>query len=233
METDDIIKLLHSTVQLLQEKVASLEEVIVAQHEKIISLEQEIVVLKSTPSDIPEPVALPSSCFHPSYQLLSPPRCTPKYVWSKDFSKFPQGIDVHEKDKYGNNILAYCNNEELFHYALTRGVDIHNRNELGLTPLHFAYRNKQCIRLLLEAGAKPNAYSKRGHTPLFLVKTIEIAEILMSYGASCMVLDSTGNSLLHKTFGTPLYDFYLARGVIPTRNHSGLLPGEKRHVKKS
>lgn len=88
-----------------------------------------------------------------------------------------------------------------------KGVDIHARNESGKGALH-AYaasgrRNPDVLEFLLQEGLDPNATDDRGSTPLHTAvcsfegeELVDIAEILLSYGADVNAGALYGQSVL-------------------------------------
>jgi len=61
-------------------------------------------------------------------------------------------------------------------------VDEHDYE--GKTPLHLAaaYNSVECIRVLCEAGANPNATTKKGDTPLDLATGQTSRQAIISFG---------------------------------------------------
>jgi len=69
------------------------------------------------------------------------------------------GTDIHVRDMWGGNVLAYCRKTELLRFFLERGVDPNIEDQLGETPIHQACRKanvelaKDFVELLLQFGA--------------------------------------------------------------------------------
>jgi len=75
-------------------------------------------------------------------------------------------------------------------------LSIDDRDTLGDTPLHVAAQlgDPADVRVLLEAGADPNAIGGRGRTPLFCTENAKIAEMLVGAGANTNHRDDDGMS---------------------------------------
>jgi len=76
------------------------------------------------------------------------------------------------------------------------GADIHVRDDLGYTPLHMAIDmgHGKCVRVLLDAGADPNAVSYHAGTALHSVTVNEhtltaLCNLLLDYGADINIVD--------------------------------------------
>lgn len=132
---------------------------------------------------------------------------TPRYIWGDNFSRFPTDCDIHEIDKYGNNILCHSNNIKLTNLAIESGVDVNHRNLNGLTPLHFAYRNPDVINLLIIAGGNVNGRSNDGKTPIFLAKKVPLLKTLVSYGANINIKDCKGKSIKDITKNVDILEY--------------------------
>lgn len=67
--------------------------------------------------------------------------------------------------------VAEFQDERFLEYALRAGAHVHWRNDDGRTLLHAAAQvgSRACTRLLLDAGADPNAQDTRLNTPLHIV----------------------------------------------------------------
>ena len=68
--------------------------------------------------------------------------------------------------------------EKIVRYLLTRGFDLEDSDDEGLTALHYAVQNAQPVklRLLLEAGIKRGTKTKDGRSAADLAATIEDKE---------------------------------------------------------
>lgn len=126
-----------------------------------------------------------------------------RYTWCDTFLLFPQdpGFNIHELDKNGNNLLAYCNSEDLFYFLLERGIDVHNRNRWRMTALHYAEHIPRCVPLLLSAGLNINCVDRHGKTPLFYCKTSSSVDLLLSLGADPSVRDIKGHTVIYYSRG--------------------------------
>jgi len=90
-------------------------------------------------------------------------------------------------------------------------ADVHAKDGLGNTPLHLAADGK-IARALIEAGARPNAASDDGLTPLHyavLLKRVEVMQELMQAGADIHAREAEGNTSAHLTV------FFLPETILP------------------
>jgi ankyrin repeat protein len=87
-------------------------------------------------------------------------------------------------------------------YLVDSGVDVNRPNIYLNTPLHWSVGNwddaasaitePEKVRLLLAAGANPNATTDRGETPIMFAVTVEIAQILLEAGANPALTQQDG-----------------------------------------
>ncbi len=104
-----------------------------------------------------------------------------------DFIKrlLKEGTNVNHATSNGQTALFFAvgrNNYTLIKLLLENGADIKKADRQGLTALHHAAHNQQSrtgiVKLLLKAGADPNAKTLRGKTPFDLAEKNEIKELL-------------------------------------------------------
>lgn len=100
--------------------------------------------------------------------------------------------DITEKSS--NNIIS------LMEYFLKNGIDVNEKDEWGDTALHYSCRggNINIIKLLLENGANINEKNKKGHTAWAYAKgecSIDIIKMLLAYGADINE-ESMGTTIL-------------------------------------
>lgn len=87
-------------------------------------------------------------------------------------------------------LAAFFGQPEGVRYLIGRGADVHAvaRNPMRVQPLHAATaaRSAESVRLILEAGADPDAQQQEGWTALMAARRHgddEIIELLLAYGA--------------------------------------------------
>ncbi|SPO01786.1 uncharacterized protein DNG_04459 [Cephalotrichum gorgonifer] len=106
---------------------------------------------------------------------------------------------------------------EIFSLLIQAGTGIHQRCISGMTPLHYAANTSvTLIRLLLDAGADPNAADNYGQTPIYKARTI----------------DNEGNGPLHSLLQTSYPSMWTMAGLLlgvanaepNLKNHDGLTP---------
>ncbi len=87
-------------------------------------------------------------------------------------------------------LAAFFGHPEVVRFLLGHGADVHAvaRNPMRVQPLHAATaaRSVESVRLILEAGADPDAEQQEGWTALMVARRHddqEIVELLLAHGA--------------------------------------------------
>ena len=91
--------------------------------------------------------------------------------------------------------------KEIVELLLTKGADVHAKDFVFTTALHFAARigHEDVAELLITRSADVNAKMEDGRTPLLMAaigEQKEIAELLISNGAQVNATAKNGNRLL-------------------------------------
>ncbi|EAY10590.1 ankyrin repeat protein, putative [Trichomonas vaginalis G3] len=94
------------------------------------------------------------------------------------------------------------NIRSLIEYFLSHGANINEKDENGVTALHYAAENnsKETAEVLISHGANINEKNKNGVTALHyaaLNNSKETAEVLISHGANINEKDENGVTALH------------------------------------
>ena len=84
--------------------------------------------------------------------------------------------------------LFLTNNHTVATLLIARGIDVHTRNDLGMTALHQVCSTRdpeaaETALVLLQHGANPNATDNQGRTPLMIAGNGPCAEPLLEHGA--------------------------------------------------
>lgn len=131
------------------------------------------------------------------------------------------GARIDAADNYGATPLhraAEATNVAMVRALLALGVDTNTADLAGYTPLHYAVHNRasalfrakdDVIRLLLNAGANPNAAAHRsshgkGATPLILAASqapTSVVEQLIRAGADVNVIDAAKRTPVSEAIG--------------------------------
>ena len=113
------------------------------------------------------------------------------------------GANVHHKTHSHWNALHlaafFQKSREPIEFLIAAGVDLHQRNSWGGTPL--IYANSLATEVLLDHGADINASDCEGysvlHQAMHVYKDDGKLQVLLSRGASYTSFDSLGRSILH------------------------------------
>lgn len=94
-------------------------------------------------------------------------------------------------------------NADVVKRALSLGFDVNGKMGMSGPPLIFAFEgtrpadfNPEVVRLLLAAGADPNARSPIGETALFDAKTVDVLQMLLAAGTNPNLSDDLGYTAL-------------------------------------
>lgn len=119
----------------------------------------------------------------------------------------PGQVDAFGPDGFHPlGLAAFFKRPEAVRALLDLGADVHLASRpAGFTPLHSAVADdtgaaaKEIVRMLLDAGADPNARSASGGTPLHTAAftgDVTMIRLLLAAGASPMVEDDRGRTPL-------------------------------------
>lgn len=108
----------------------------------------------------------------------------------------------------------------------------HREEAFQVTPLHEAVgaNNIEITKILLENKADANAIDYFNDSPLAIAQTIEMADLLIKYGADFKVKFKTGDTIMHKAVSNKksdpaLIDYYEKKGLdIKAKNNEEKTP---------
>jgi ankyrin repeat protein len=108
------------------------------------------------------------------------------------------GASTRGEDADGNSALmlaAWHGDADLVRRVLARGGDVKHANGNGATALHFAVDDAAKTKLLLDAGADPNASDRGGITPLDLAvgrtDAGDIVALMLAHGGDARRVDGS------------------------------------------
>jgi Ankyrin repeats (3 copies) len=140
---------------------------------------------------------------------------TPNYIMSEAAAQLFQQVTMHGVEPF----LAYINSGG--------DVTLRDGNPPGLTLLHYLVgvpvqkysgsetQMMQALQLALAKGARVDALSDTGDTPLHLVTTIAMARVLLDHGGKVNCVEHSGSSPLHfaaQSSHTEVLQLLLQRG---------------------
>jgi ankyrin repeat protein len=139
------------------------------------------------------------------------------------------------RDARGNSPLMYAaalGSLESMRVLLDAGADPNLGNNFAATPLMWCAGDAAKVRLLLAKGAKVDARSKLGRTPLLIAAAYdgatEAARLLIEKGADVKARDGGGTSVLEQAAGSNhigLVRLLLAKGAaVNTADDGGFTP---------
>ena len=117
------------------------------------------------------------------------------------------GADINLVDVNNQNILYHClwsKGTKVLEYLCSQGIDVNQKFEKGLTPLHIAAYNGSvdAIKILLEHGAQLEIQSDSGDTPLnygfYGFHSINALRYLIEHGADVNSKTYDNTYILHK-----------------------------------
>ncbi|HEY8504776.1 MAG TPA: ankyrin repeat domain-containing protein, partial [Gemmataceae bacterium] len=141
------------------------------------------------------------------------------------------GADIHQREVAGHHLsidyplmtAVYWNRVEIAEWLLELGasVEVTENRRTGANALHYVAdsdspRKMEMAAVLLKHGAKVNARTKRGLTPLHLAKSEEVAALLLEHGAKLDARAKDGSTPLHRAAeagNRPVAELLITKGA--------------------
>jgi hypothetical protein len=133
----------------------------------------------------------------------------------------PEAAFLVERNKYKPLLGPVVSIPRILERLIAMGADVNAGDETGYTALHDAVIRDcfETVQRLIEKGANVDAVSMSGSTPLMLVRSINIAEILIANGASVNHKSNGKRTPLHSAIWDRRWDIVnmlLDKGADPT-----------------
>jgi len=146
------------------------------------------------------------------------------------------GADIDAIDPTGYFVLkaaAQTGDRELVEHLLRMGASVDNTST-GETALHMAvaYDHLPIVRVLLDAGADPNAADVDGWTPLAFARSPECVDLLLKAGADVHSVDDAGAEVLHQHTDPEIIDRLLQAGATLEPDEPGVTTVMHRAAEK-
>ena len=126
---------------------------------------------------------------------------------------------IAARDKHGSTPLIHAAtyaDAKMIEMLLARGADASAANHDGATALHRGAGDSDKVRLLLKAGAKVDARTKLGRTPLLIAAAypgnLETVKLLLAHGANIKDVDNFQETCL--TSAAKRGDAELAKALV-------------------
>lgn len=107
-------------------------------------------------------------------------------------------VDISDEFIKTNNYAFFIESKESLRILIKNGLKVNNQNENGNTALHFINRlnREQLIIFLINNGAYVNIQNNAGKTPIFYARDIDVAKLLITYGANLDIKDNNGQNAI-------------------------------------
>eukprot|EP00602_Paraphysomonas_sp_CaronLab_P010950 CAMPEP_0185018548 /NCGR_PEP_ID=MMETSP1103-20130426/1233_1 /TAXON_ID=36769 /ORGANISM="Paraphysomonas bandaiensis, Strain Caron Lab Isolate" /LENGTH=266 /DNA_ID=CAMNT_0027548391 /DNA_START=119 /DNA_END=916 /DNA_ORIENTATION=+ len=106
------------------------------------------------------------------------------------------GVNLYQRAMSGNTALHSVGHVDAAKELIAQGLSVQSQNNSQSTPLHYSL-DPRVTRIFLDAGADPNQVNYYGHTPLHLVASRgiwEVVYLLLVYGCNVDTVGSDGRT---------------------------------------
>lgn len=120
------------------------------------------------------------------------------------------GMNVHQKDIYGNNLYKKCCDMEMVNFLLSHNVDYTGLNNNGESILWYfagvnavdrmlhSEKSLECFVYFLEKGLDPHTTNVYGENILFLINEKSKFEVLTQYNVDINLINLNNENILNK-----------------------------------